>query len=79
MKLRRSTAGRPLGTLYYQVIYDRVVRQVPVGVRLAMEDWDGDNCCVHASNAAVCRRVEVDVDRLQGIVVQLEQKSNRSR
>lgn len=40
LKFRASTIEGKEGSLYYQVIYNRVIRQVPIPYRIFPEDWN---------------------------------------
>ena len=40
LKFRASSVNDKSGSLYYQVIYDRVIRQVPMPYRIYPEEWD---------------------------------------
>lgn len=41
VKFRTSSVDRKEGTLYYQVIHNRVVRQISVGYKIYPMEWDG--------------------------------------
>lgn len=40
LKFRASSMADKAGSLYYQVIYDRVIRHVPMPYRIYPEEWD---------------------------------------
>jgi len=42
IKFRVSTVGMREGTLYYQVIHNRVPRQVTPGYKLFPDEWDAE-------------------------------------
>lgn len=44
-KFRPSSAEGREGTVYYQVIHNRIARQIKTGIHLFSEEWDGDKGC----------------------------------
>lgn len=43
IKFRASSSAVKEGTLFFQVIHNRVARQIRTGYRLYPQEWDGDN------------------------------------
>lgn len=43
LKFRKPTADKSLGTLYYSLIHNRVVRNITTSYHIAQDEWDGDN------------------------------------
>ena len=87
IKFRASASKSKEGTLFYQVIHDRVARQIRTGYKLFPQEWDA--ACPGISCPASCaesRRnylesmndaVREDVRRLDGIIARLERAGTR--
>ena len=45
----RSPKATSVGSIFYQVIYKRVVRQVTTSFRIASEEWDEEKGCIITS------------------------------
>ena len=81
VKFRPSTNENKEGTIYYQIIKNRVIRQLKTDYRLFMHEWDEVNCTIIIENnsrqnylQSVEERIDWDINRLQSIINQLENK-----
>ncbi len=81
VKFRPSTNENKEGTIYYQIIQNRVIRQLKTDYRLFMHEWNEDNNAVIATNSSqqhylqsIEERIDRDIKRLQFIINQLENK-----
>ena len=75
VKLRSSTVPGRAGTIYYQVTYRQMRRQIRTGIRLQPQDWNAAAECIRpeADHAPVLQaRIDADLRRLQGIARQLD-------
>lgn len=82
VKFRASTVPTREGTLFYQVIHDRVPRQINTGYKLFPSEWDRLHAGVllppdtgqsrHAYLVALRNRIAEDTARLKSIVSRLE-------
>ena len=81
-KFRASSSKTKEGTLFYQVIHNRVVRQIHTGYKLYPQEWDVENKeIIFPSGIGDTRRsylvslkeaVQEDTKRLKWIISQLE-------
>ena len=81
VKFRPSTNGNKEGTIYYQIIQNRVIRQLKTDYRLFMYEWSEDNNAIIITNnsrqyylQSIEERIDWDIKRLQSIINQLENK-----
>ena len=81
VKFRPSTSENKEGTIYYQIIQNRVIRQLKTDYRLFMHEWDEDNNAIIITNnsrlnylQSIEERIDWDIKRLQSIINQLENK-----
>ena len=80
VKLRTSTADGKEGTIYYQIIHNRVIRQQKTDYHLFTHEWNEKRSSViiegNRSNylQTVKERIEWDVRRWQSIIRQYENK-----
>ena len=81
VKFRPSTSENKEGTIYYQIIQNRVIRQLKTDYRLFMHEWDeGSNAIIITNNSrqnylqSIEKRIDWDIKRLQSIINQLENK-----
>ena len=81
VKFRPSTNEGKEGTIYYQIIQNRVIRQLKTDYRLFMHEWnDADNSIIVSNNSrknylqSIEERIDWDIKRLQSIIKQLENK-----
>lgn len=86
VKFRASTVPTREGTVFYQVIHDRVPRQINTGYKLFPPEWDRQHAGVllpadtghsrHAYLVALRSRIAEDTARLKSIVSRLERAGN---
>ena len=81
VKFRPSTNGNKEGTIYYQIIQNRVIRQLKTDYRLFMHEWNEakssivlNNSCRQNYIQSIEERIDWDIKRLQSIINQLENK-----
>ena len=81
VKFRPSTNESKEGTIYYQIIQNRVIRQLKTDYRLFMHEWDDDNNAIIATNdsrqnylQSIEERIDWDIKRLHSIIANLENK-----
>ena len=81
VKFRPSTSENKEGTIYYQIIQNRVIRQLKTDYRLFMHEWNEDNNAIIITNSSrqnylqsIEERIDWDIKRLQCIVHQWENK-----
>ena len=80
LKFRPSAVKGKVGSLYYQVIYKRVVRQILTEYKIFANEWDSDNESLILSTADMMRynhlsatqqKIEWDNRRFQHIIRRL--------
>lgn len=86
IKFRASSSEMREGTLYFQVIHKREVRQIRTGYKLYKQEWDATCCevvlpdgiCVDRRNYLVSlnNAVQEDSRRLRNLVSRLEISGN---
>ena len=81
VKFRPSTNENKEGTIYYQIIQNRVIRQLKTDYRLFMHEWNEEENSIIFTNhgrqsylQSIEERVDWDIKRLQSIINQLENK-----
>lgn len=81
LKFRPSTTAKKEGTIYYQIIQNRIIRQLKTDYRLFAHEWDEEEnsiIVVHTSRQnylqSIRERIDWDIKRLQSIISQLEKK-----
>ena len=81
VKFRPSTNANKEGTIYFQVIQNRVIRQLKTDYRLFMHEWnEADNSIIVSNNSrqnylqSIEERIDWDIKRLHSIIVNLENK-----
>ena len=81
VKFRPSTNENKEGTIYYQVIQNRVIRQLKTDYRLFMHEWnEEDNLIITTNNSrqnylqSIEKRIDWDIKRLQSVINQFENK-----
>lgn len=81
VKFRPSTTANKEGTIYYQVIQNRVIRQLKTDYRLFMHEWNEVESSIIITNnsrvnylQSIEERIDWDIKRLQSIINQLENK-----
>lgn len=84
VKFRPSTIDGKEGTLYYQVIHNRVVRQINTDYKLFVSEWDNhsDTVVLHKDHAEterdnyllfIAERIKWDKDKLEKVIQTLDQ------
>lgn len=81
-KFRASSSEAREGTLFYQVIHNRVARQIHTGYRVYPQEWDGPHAGIslppdagqsrHAYLSALRTRIAEDTARLGYIISRLD-------
>ena len=81
VKFRPSTIAGKEGTLYYQIIQNRVIRQLKTDYRIFTNEWNETEGCIIASCSERCnlllslqKRMEWDLKRLDMIIRQLDNR-----
>ena len=81
VKFRPSINENKEGTIYYQIILNRVIRQLKTDYRLFIHEWDEDNNVIIATNnsrqnylQSIEERIDWDIKRLHSIIAHLESK-----
>ena len=81
VKFRPSTNENKEGTIYYQIIQNRVIRQLKTDYRLFVHEWNEVESSIIITNSSrqyyltsIEERIDWDIKRLQSIINQLEYK-----
>ena len=81
VKFRPSTNENKEGTIYYQIIQNRVIRQLKTDYRLFVHDWNEVESSIIITNSSrqnylqsIENRIDWDIKRLQSIINKLEKK-----
>ena len=81
VKFRPSTTIGKEGTIYYQIIHKRVIRQLKTDYRIYTDEWnDGNNALIIGANIrnsylqSIKERIDWDVKRLENIVCRWENR-----
>ena len=81
LKFRSSTNEKKEGTIYYQIIQNRVIRQLKTDYRLFVHEWNEVESSIIITNSSrqnylqsIEERIDWDIKRLQIIINQLENK-----
>ena len=81
VKFRPSKNENKEGIIYYQIIQNRVIRQLKTDYRLFIHEWDEDNNVIITTNnsrqnylQSIEERIDWDIKRLHSIIVHLENK-----
>lgn len=81
VKFRPSTIEGKEGTIYYQIIQNRVIRQLKTDYRIFTDEWnEGENCIIvdHSERGnlllSLQERMEWDLKRLDMIIRQLDNR-----
>lgn len=88
VKFRPSSVNGKEGSIYYQVIHNRVVRQIRTDYRIFESEWNGKQSMIEIPTmlpadrkyylCQIIRQVNRDVGRLEGIVRDLSYKGTCS-
>ena len=81
VKFRPSTNENKEGTIYYQIIQNRVIRQLKTDYRLFLHEWNEVESSIIATNnsrqnylQSIEERINWDIKRLHSIIAHLENK-----
>ena len=81
VKFRPSINENKEGTIYYQIIQNRVIRQLKTDYRLFMHEWNEEENSIITTIStrqnylqSIEERIEWDIKRLQSIINHLENK-----
>lgn len=83
VKFRPSVIEGREGVIYYQVIHERVVRQIRTSYKIFINEWDETSSHVIISSQEVSRisyvsmvseRIKLDVSRLYNIIAAFDKK-----
>lgn len=81
VKFRPSTNENKEGTIYYQIIQNRVIRQLKTDYRLFTYEWNEEENAINTTNSSrlnylqsIEERIDWDIKRLQSIINHLENK-----
>ena len=84
VKFRPSTKENKEGTIYYQVIQNRVVRQLKTDYRIFAHEWDEDENLIIVTNncrqnylQTIGKYIDRDIKRLRSIINQLQDKREK--
>jgi len=83
VKFRSSTQEGKEGTIYYQIIHKRVIRQIKTDYRILAEEWDEKNGAVIIVTGgrssvlqSIRERIKRDVKRLNTVISRLQGSGN---
>ena len=83
VKFRPSTIEGKAGSIYYQIIQNRVIRQLKTDYRIFTDEWDEtENCIIVGSSKrsnlilSLKERMEWDLKRLDMIIRQLDNRKS---
>lgn len=81
VKFRSSTIEGKEGTIYYQIIQNRVIRQLKTDYRIFTDEWNENGSCIIVGSSersnlllSLQERMEWDLKRLDMIVHQLDNR-----
>ncbi|MBR6748977.1 MAG: site-specific integrase, partial [Bacteroidaceae bacterium] len=81
VKFRPSTNENKEGAIYYQIIHNRVIRQLKTHYRLLTQEWNEHNNTITGTNSSrhnylknIQEQINWDIKRLQSIIGLLENK-----
>lgn len=83
IKFRPSTVRHKEGRLYFQVIHNRVVRQLYTDYKVFPDEWDDKNECIITLGQranylrGILEHLEWDEARLKKVIIQLEMECRR--
>ncbi len=83
VKFRPSTTAGKEGVIYYQIIQNRVIRQLKTDYRLFAEEWNDEAGLIISTGSrsnylqSIEERIEWDIKRLESIISHLESKRIR--
>ncbi len=78
VKFRPSTVNGKEGTIYYQIIHKRVIRQIKTDCRILADEWDEKNGAVviasdsrNSVTRSIKERINRDIKRLNTVISRL--------
>lgn len=81
VKFRPSTIAGKEGTIYYQIIQNRAIRQLKTDYRIFIDEWDEVGRCIIIGSSersnlilSIKERMEWDLKRLNMIICQLDNR-----
>ena len=82
VKFRPSTQERKEGTIYYQVIHKRIVRQLATDYKIYEHEWNArksmspnaDNTQRNHQLIELRKCIDQDIERLKRIILELDRK-----
>ena len=84
VKLRPSSVEGRAGTIFYQIIHNRIIRQLKTNYRLFIHEWNNVESLIFLSNnnrrnylQSIEEQIDWDIKRLQSIINQWENKQQR--
>ncbi len=83
VKFRPSTTSGKEGVIYYQIIQNRVIRQLKTDYRIYAEEWNENIGLITSTSGrsnylqSIKERIEWDIKRLESIIIHLENKRIR--
>ena len=84
VKLRPSSVEGRAGTIFYQIIHNRIIRQLKTNYRLFIHEWNNVESLIILSNnsrrnylQSIEEQIDWDIKRLQSILNQWENKQQR--
>jgi hypothetical protein len=86
LKYRPSTVSGNVGTFYFQIIHDRVVRQLATGYRIFDDEWNcaksmivnGSDATRNQVLAGIRDSIRWDIERLNRIINDFENAATRT-
>ncbi len=85
VKFRPSTIEGKEGTIYYQIIQNRVIRQLKTDSRIFTDEWNEAGSCIFVGRSersnlllSLQERMEWDLKRLDMIIHQLDNRKSTS-
>lgn len=83
LKFRPSAINGKEGVIYYQIIHNRIIRQLKTDYRIFTNEWDGSGKCIIVGNhersnllRLFNERIEWDLRRFDMIIRKLETQKN---
>jgi integrase len=73
LKFRASTVKGKSGVLYYQIIQQRVTRQIPTDYRISVDQWDEVNQIV--LNHETRHKTQTDIELISRIIQQFDESA----
>lgn len=86
LKWRPSTTERKAGAIYYQIIHNRVVRQLKTDYRVFANEWNAGEGCFATANidaersravSSIQERINSDIERFDAIIAGWEERNCR--